>query len=55
MAGTHFPTKLSQMRKRGRGLDQDGVTVKICCRVCGYEGVQPHPDLKNGAWRGVIA
>lgn len=29
----------------------DGFTVRIRCRVCGYEGVLPHPDLKEGAWR----
>ena len=26
-------------------------TVRIRCKMCGYEGVLPHPDLKNGAWR----
>jgi hypothetical protein len=27
------------------------VSVKVCCKMCGYEGRLPHPDLKNGAWR----
>ncbi|MDD4161969.1 MAG: hypothetical protein PHW87_05755 [Methanothrix sp.] len=30
---------------------EDGVTVKVHCKMCGYEGRLPHPDLKNGAWR----
>jgi hypothetical protein len=29
----------------------DGLTVKVCCKMCGYEGTIPHPDLKDGAWR----
>jgi len=30
---------------------EDGVSVKVRCKMCGYEGRLPHPDLKNGAWR----
>jgi len=29
----------------------DGVYVTVRCKMCGYEGHPPHPDLKNGAWR----
>ena len=29
----------------------DGVFVNVRCKMCGYEGGLPHPDLKNGAWR----
>jgi len=30
---------------------EDGVSVTVRCKMCGYEGRLPHPDLKNGAWR----
>ncbi|HPS90902.1 MAG TPA: hypothetical protein PKV33_01985 [Methanothrix sp.] len=30
---------------------EDGVFVQVRCKMCGYEGRMPHPDLKNGAWR----
>jgi Zn ribbon nucleic-acid-binding protein len=29
----------------------DGVRLRVRCKMCGYEGVLPHPDLKDGAWR----
>jgi hypothetical protein len=29
----------------------DGVRMKVRCKICGYEGWLPHPDLKGGAWR----
>ncbi|MDD4653248.1 MAG: hypothetical protein PHQ34_13595, partial [Methanothrix sp.] len=31
--------------------EDGGISVKIRCKMCGYEGCLPHPDLKNGAWR----
>ena len=51
MAGTHFPTNCPRCGNVAEAWTEDGVTVKVRCKMCGYEGVQPHPDLKNGAWR----
>lgn len=30
---------------------EDGVNAKIHCKMCGYEGTLPHPDLKDKPWR----
>lgn len=30
---------------------EDGVFVTVRCKMCGYEGQQPHPDLKDGLGR----
>jgi Zn ribbon nucleic-acid-binding protein len=51
MAGIHLPTNCPRCGYVAEAWTEDGVTVKVCCKMCGYEGVQPHPDLKNGAWR----
>jgi hypothetical protein len=51
MAGTHLPTSCPRCGNVAEARDLDGVNVKVRCRVYGYEGVQPHQDLKNGAWR----
>jgi Zn ribbon nucleic-acid-binding protein len=30
---------------------EDGVFVTVRCKMCGYEGKEPHPDLKEGLGR----
>ena len=51
MAGTHFLTNCPRCGYVAEAWSLDGVTVKVCCRMCGYEGWLPNPDLKNGTWR----
>jgi len=30
---------------------EDGVNVRVRCKMCGYEGIVPHPDLPERPWR----
>ncbi|HUI39949.1 MAG TPA: hypothetical protein VLY86_03410 [Methanothrix sp.] len=29
----------------------DGVAVRVRCKICGYQGTLPNPDLKERLWR----
>ncbi len=51
MAGTHFLTNCPRCGYVAEAWSLDGVTVKVCCRMCGHEGWLPNPDLKQGPWR----
>ncbi len=51
MAETRFLNNCPRCGYVAEAWTEDGVSVKIRCRMCGYEGELPHPDLKNGAWR----
>lgn len=51
MPGTHFLTNCPRCGYVANAQSIDGLTVKVCCKMCGYEGTIPHPDLKDGVWR----
>jgi Zn ribbon nucleic-acid-binding protein len=51
MAETHFLTNCPRCGYIAEAWTEDGVTVKIHCKMCGYEGTQPHPDLKERPWK----
>ncbi len=51
MAKTSFLVNCPRCGYPAEAWTDDGVVVKVCCRMCGYEGKLPHPDLKDGAWR----
>jgi Zn ribbon nucleic-acid-binding protein len=51
MATTRFLNNCPRCGYAAEAWTEDGVTVNVRCKMCGYEGQLPHPDLKNGAWR----
>ncbi|HOV51952.1 MAG: hypothetical protein A4E44_00428 [Methanosaeta sp. PtaB.Bin018] len=51
MAETRFLTNCPRCGCVAEAWTDDGVSVKVRCKMCGYEGTLPHPDLKDGAWR----
>jgi Zn ribbon nucleic-acid-binding protein len=48
---THFLNNCPRCGYVAEAWSEDGVFVNVRCKMCGYEGRLPHPDLKNGAWR----
>jgi ribosomal protein S27AE len=51
MATTSFLTNCPRCGYVAEAWTEDGVNVRVRCKMCGYEGWLQHPDLKNGAWR----
>ena len=51
MAETCFLNNCPRCGYLAEACTEDGVVVRVRCKMCGYEGILPHPDLKNGAWR----
>ena len=51
MATTRFLTNCPRCGYVAEACTEDGVNVRVSCKMCGYKGWLPHPDLKNGAWR----
>jgi uncharacterized Zn finger protein len=46
MARTSFLANCPRCGYIAEALTEDGVTAKVRCRMCGYEGTLPHPDLR---------
>ncbi|MDM7940216.1 MAG: hypothetical protein QUS07_07735 [Methanothrix sp.] len=51
MAETRFLTNCPRCGCVAEAWTDDGVSAKVRCKMCGYEGTLPHPDLKDGPWR----
>ena len=51
MAGTRFRTNCPRCGYVAEAWSEDGVFVSLRCKMCGYEGRLPHPDLKDGLGR----
>ncbi len=51
MARTGFLINCPRCGYLAEAWTDDGVVAKVRCRMCGYEGTLPHPDLKEGMWR----
>lgn len=51
MAGTRFLTNCPRCGYVAEAWSEDGVFVSLRCKMCGYEGNVPHPDLKEGLGR----
>lgn len=46
-----YPNNCPRCGNVAEAWTEDGVSIRIRCRMCGYDGLLPHPDLRNGAWR----
>ena len=51
MAATRFLTSCPRCGYVAEAWSEDGVFVRLRCQMCGYEGRQQHPDLKEGLGR----
>lgn len=51
MSGTHFLTNCPRCGYIADARSLDGLNVLVCCKMCGYEGKVPHPDVKDGVGR----
>lgn len=51
MAQTNFLTNCPRCGYIAEAITEDGVLVRVRCKMCGYRGVLPHPDLKDRPWR----
>ena len=50
MARTSFLTYCPRCGYIAEAWTEDGITVKIHCKMCGFDGTLPHPDLKENPW-----
>ena len=46
-----YPSNCPRCGNIAEAWTDDGVSIRIRCKMCGYDGLLPHPDLRNGAWR----
>lgn len=51
MSRTSFLTSCPRCGYTAEAWTDDGVVVHVRCRMCGYQGTLPHPDLKDRPWR----
>ena len=51
MAAIRFLSNCPRCGYVAEAWSEDGVFVTLRCKMCGYEGRLPHPDLKDGLGR----
>ena len=51
MARTSFLTSCPRCGYPAEAWTEDGVNVRVRCKMCGYQGIIPHPDLPERPWR----
>jgi hypothetical protein len=52
-SGTPLLTRCPRCGLPAESWTDDAVNFRVRCRVCGYEGIIPHPDLQKRPWRVV--
>jgi hypothetical protein len=53
MARTSFLTACPRCGYTAEAWTENGVTVQVRCKMCGFKGTIPHPDLKERPWRTI--
>jgi Zn ribbon nucleic-acid-binding protein len=52
-AGIPFLTACPRCGCAAESWTDDGINLRVRCRMCGYEDIIPHPDLQKRPWRVV--